>query len=415
MSWFRGETDMDLKQLLRDRRGRFMGSLLPYVGYIIQSGVAMVFLFVLIAFSAWYTALLNNVPSGIPIRWIMLGLLLPAAVHSSFRTYLQSPDTIFLLPQELRMKEYFIPVWVSGTVWKMLRMAFVLITIWPLYIRTDGSPKLLGATALLLVGVKLLSSYGYWRELTMLSAGASRGYGLLRWATGALLLAAWLWQPAGRSLIFIILLALAYVAALAVPRRHAVPWEKLITEEKNQGGRAIMILGWFVDVPGREQRVYPRRYLSSWGGGIPWERITAYRFLLTKSFARGDIFGIVMRMILLSLLLNWWNHSSLMGSAIYLFFLFVIGVQLSALRKLHSESFWLTIYPLPVGTQSSNTVQFVFRVLLACALLSWLPFLAAASARPLFTAGTLLAGGVLAYLFKVFLSRKASRLDDDEL
>ncbi|MDQ0196735.1 ABC transporter permease [Paenibacillus wynnii] len=406
---------MNLKQLLRERRGRFMGSLLPYVGYIIQSGVAMVFLFVVIAFSAWYTSLLNNIPANVPIRWIMLALLLPSAVHSSFRTYLQSPDTIFLLPQGHRMREYFVSVWVRGIVWKTLRLAFVLITLWPLYIRTEVSPKLLWATALLVFGVKLLSSYGHWRELSMLSGAASKAYILLRWATGGLIIAAWLWQPAGRGFIFIILLALAYIAALAVPGRHAVPWEKLIMEEKNQGGRALMILGWFVDVPGREQRVYSRRYLSRWGGGIPWQRRTSYRYLLTKSFARGDIFGIVMRMALLSLLLNWWNHSSLIGTAIYLFFLFVIGIQLSSLRKLHSESFWLTVYPLPEGTRAGNTVQFVYQVLLVGACFTWLPFLAALGSRPLLVAGTLVAGVLLAYFFKTYLSRKAARLEDEDL
>ena len=406
---------MDLKQLLRERRGRFMGSLLPYVGYIIQSGVAMVFLFVLIAFSAWYTSLLNNIPEGVPIRWIMLVLLLPATVHSSFRTYLQSPDTIFLLPQGHRMREYFGSVWVRGIVWKALRLIFVLFTLWPLYIRTEELSKLLWGTALLMLALKVLTSYGHWRELSMLSGAASKAYILLRWAIGGLIIAAWLWQPAGRGLIFIVMLALAYLAALAVPGRHAVPWEKLISEEKNQAGRGLMILGWFVDVPGREQRVYPRRFISKWGGGISWKSETAYRFLLTKSFARGDIFGIVMRMSVLSLLLNWWNRTSLLGTAIYLFFLFVIGVQLSALRKLHNESFWLIVYPLPEGTRGRNTVQFVSRLLFVGAVLLWLPFLAAIGTRPLLVLGTLIGGFLLAYLFKIYLTRKSARFEEDDL
>lgn len=405
---------MDLKELYRERRSRFMGSLLPYVGYVIQSGVAMVFLFVLIAFSAWYTSLLGNIPEGIPIRWIMLILLVPAAVHSSFRTYLQTPDTIFLLPQGHRMRDYFLQAWISGTFWKALRLMFVVITLWPLYIRTDVSPKLLWATAVVLLGVKLLSSYGCWREQTILSEEASKAFTMLRWSTGTLIIAAWLWQPAGRGLIFIVLLTAAYITALTVPTRHKVPWEKLIAVEKNQGARALLILGWFVDVPGREQRVYSRRFLAGWGRRIPWGRETAYRYLLTKSFARGDVFGIVLRMGLLSILLNWWNHSSLIGSAIYLFFLFVIGVQLSALRKFHSESFWLIVYPLPEGARMNNTTQFVFQLQLLGAFLLWLPFLAGVGEGPLPVLGTLAAGVLLAYVFKVYLSRKDARLEEDD-
>ncbi|OKP99739.1 ABC transporter permease [Paenibacillus sp. P46E] len=404
---------MDLKELRRQRRSRFTGSLIPYMGYIIQSGVAMLFLLVLIIFSAWYTSLLRDIPAGIPIRWIMLILLLPAVAHSSFRTYLQSPDTIFLLPQGHRMKEYFAPAWVAGNVWKILRLAFVLITLWPLYIRTDDSHQMLLATLVVLILVKLLASFGLWRELTMLSRPASIGYNLLRWAVTGLMIAAWLWQPSLRALIFIVILAAAYLAALAVPGRHSVPWERLIATERNQGAIALMILGWFVDVPGREQRVYTRRYLSKWGGGISWRRNTAYRFLLTKSFARGDIFGIVLRIAVLSLLLVWWNRGSYVGSGIYLFFLFIMGVQLSALRKLHSESFWLTVYPLPEGSKARSTIQFIFRAHLLLAVLTGLPFLSTVVERPLPVIGTFLAGGLLAYLFKTRASRKTAQEDDD--
>ncbi|WP_342480609.1 ABC transporter permease [Paenibacillus sp. FSL L8-0340] len=404
---------MDLKELRRQRRSRFMGSMLPYVGYVIKSGVAMLLLLLLIVFSAWYTSLLRDTPSGIPIRWVMLVLLLPAAVHSSFRTYLQSPDTIFLLPQGHRMKEYFARSWVSGNVWKIVRLLFVLITVWPLYIRTDESPRSLFATVLILILVKLLSSYGLWRETAMISRPAAAAYNLLRWAVGGLMIAAWLWQPSLRALIFILILAAAYLAACSVPGRHSVPWERLIAMEKNQGSRALMILGWFVDVPGREQRVYARRYLSRWGSGIAWRSNAAYRFLLTKSFARGDVFAIVMRIAVLALLLVWWNRGSYVGSGIYLFFLFIMGIQLSALRKLHSESFWLSVYPLPEGSKGESTNQFIFRALLLLALLTGLPFLATAAERPLPVLGTFLAGVLLAYVFKEYLKRKEAAVDED--
>lgn len=406
---------MDLKELRRQRRSRFTGSLIPYVGYIIQSGVAMVFLLVLIMFSAWYTALLRDIPAGLPIRWIMFVLLVPAAVHSSFRTYLQTPDTIFLLPQGHRMREYFAPSWVSGNVWKILRLAFVLITLWPLYIRTDVSPKGLLATLLVLILVKLLASYGLWRETAMLSRPAAAGYALLRWAVGGLMVFAWFWQPSIRALIFILILGAAYAAALAVPGRHAVAWERLITMEKNQGTRALMVLGWFVDIPGRGQRVYARRYLSKWGGGISWARDTAYRFLLTKSFARGDIFGIVLRIALLDLFLVWMTQDSYLASGIYLVFLFLMGVQLTALRKLHSESFWLTVYPIPEGSKGRETIRLVFRCHLALALLTGLPLLPQLGARPQQVLGTLACGLLLAYLFRTTAVRKEARADEDDL
>ncbi|BCG60714.1 ABC transporter permease [Paenibacillus sp. URB8-2] len=404
---------MDLKELQGERRSRAAGKLLPYVGYIIQSGVAFVLLFILIAFSAWYTSVLKDIPSGVPIRWIMLAALLPAAVHSSFRTYLQPADAVFLLPQEHRMHEYFAPAWIRGTVWKSLRLLMALLILWPLYIRTEESPKSLLVTAALLLGVKLLSAYGCWRELKMLSLAASAGYRLLRWAVGGLIIAAWLWQPFHKGMGFSMLLAAAYLAALAVPARHAVPWERLIAQEKVQSGRAQMLLGWFVEVPGRQQRVYFRRWLSRWGAGLPWRPDSAYRYLLTKSFARGDILGIVLRLGVLALVLEWWNRGSLVGAGIYLFFLFIIGVQLSALSKLHGESFWLTVYPLPENSRSRSTVSFVFRAHLAFALALWLP-LAAGSGTLLRALGSLAAGAALVLIVRTRLGRKMRSVGDDD-
>lgn len=406
---------MDLQQLQGDRRARAAGKMLPYAGYIIQSGVAVVLAFILIAFAAWYTALLRDIPPGVPIRWIMLAVLWPAAVHSGFRTYLQPADAIFLLPQEHRMAGYFRPAWIRGTVWKALRLAALLVIIWPLYIRTEELPKSLSASLLVLLGVKVLASFGCWRELKMISTAYAAGYRLLRWGVCGLITAAWLWQPFHKGLGFSLLLAAAYLAALAVPARHAVPWERLIALEKAQSGRALMVLGWFVEVPGRQQRVYPRRWLSRWGAGLPWTRESAYRYLLTKSFARGDVLGILLRLAILALLLGWWNRGSLMGCAVYLFFLFVTGVQLSTLTKLHGESFWLTVYPLPESSRSRNTVSFVFRVHLVMAIVLWLPLAAAGTGLLMRPVLALAAGLALVWISRVRIDRKLRNREEDEL
>ncbi|MFP4979037.1 ABC transporter permease [Paenibacillus sp. CN-4] len=404
---------MDLRALRRDRRGRFVGSLMPYVGYIIQSGVAMVFLLAMIAFSAWYTALLRNVPADLPIRWIALALLAPPVIHANFRTYLQQPDTLFMLPQEHRMREYFVPAWVSGVIWKALGLMFILITLWPLYIRSETDAKPLWATVLLLAGLKCLSAFGHWRELSMLSRQSALAFRLLRWAVCGLAVAAWLWQPAGRGLIFILLLAAAYTAGLMVPPRHIVPWENLIAAEKAQAARAQMVLGWFVDVSGREQRVYARRWLPKNGSRLPWQRGSAYRFLLTQSFARGDLFGIVLRIGLLGLLLVALGGNTLTAACLYLFFVFVMGVQLSSLRRLYQESFWLIVYPLPEGSRAVNTAGFVFRLHALWSVVMWLPLARLIPSNPGVGIGSLAAGLVLAWLQRGSLLRKMASTDED--
>lgn len=406
---------MNLKELFAKRRGQFWGEILPYLGYVIQSGVAVVFLFVLIAFSAWYTSIVQNIPQGLPIRWIMLAVLFPLVVNSSVRTYLRSADMVFLLPQESRMKQYFVKGWISGVAYKTALLLIVLLILWPLYIRSDFEPKLLMPTVLVLIVLKLASSHGSWKEQLMVSRTAAGAYRALRWAVTALSLASWLWYPVFGSLIFIVLIHLTYLAALRVPVKHFVAWERLIQVEKRQAARVMMVLSWFVDVPQREQRVYARKWLSRWGSNIPWQKETAYRFLLVKSLARSDIFGILLRVGVLGALLVWLTRDSLASAAVYLVSLMIAGLQLSSLRKLHRESFWLHVYPLPEGTRRQNEVQLVFQVQLLWAVLLWLPLLFSISTEPGLVLGTGCAGLLLVFLFRMAGLRRGKKEDEDDL
>jgi len=133
-----------------------------------------------------------------------------------------------------------------------------------------------------------------------------------------------------------------------------------------------------------------------------------------KSFVRSDILGIVLRAGILGALLVWWTRSGMMGSGIYLFFVFLAGVQMSSLLRYHSESFWLHVYPIPPGSRRTNAIGLAFQIQLLFAVLTWLPLLGAGSDRlgPVFL--TLVIGVVLCLLFRFFAGRKNTPDDDDE-
>jgi ABC-2 type transport system permease protein len=408
------DLSMDLKGLRIQRRRQFWGEIIPYLGYVMQSGVAVMFLFMFIAFSAWYTALVQNVPVGLPIRWIMLVLLLPLIVQSSFRTYLKFPDVVYLLPQESKMKNYLSGSWFSGVMYKLIGLTLVFLTAWPLYIRSDLTPKSFWTFLILLFILKISSSYGGWKELSMVSVRASKGYRLLRWVVMALALSAWLWEPVGKSVIYILLLLATYMVSLSFPMKHLVAWERLIAKEQSQIGRVMMVLGWFVNVPESQQRVYPRRIFSKVGNRLSWVQNSAYRYLITKSFVRSDIFGIVIRACVLGILLVWWTRGSMLGSGIYLFVLFLIGMQLSSLQRYHHESFWLNIYPIPANSRQHNVKIFVFQIHLLMAFILWLPLWGDGWEHVSLTFSTLACGIVMSFLIRGFLSRKIKQGYDED-
>ncbi|PQP80905.1 ABC transporter permease [Paenibacillus sp. PCH8] len=368
---------MDLKLLWKQRRTGFWNGILPYLGYVIQSGVAMVFLFLVIAFSAWYTSFVQNIPADFPIRWIALLLLSPLVLFSSYRTYLLPADIVFLRPQEYRMQEYLKNSFARGIIYKALGLLLVFVTLWPLYVRADLDARPFGWFVLFLLLWKGLSSYGAWQELRMVQVGATRAYRLLRWTLTVLAIGAWLWQPPLRSVWFLLLLAAVYIVALRVPVKHRVAWERLIQVEQGQAGRVMRTLGWFVDVPSSGQKVSSRRWLAKLGSGLPWNAGKAYRYLITKTYIRTEVFSIVLRLVILGMLLSWWTAGSYFGIGVYLFFLLLAGVQLGALRRSHSESFWIMIYPISGESRRSQVLGFIFHLHALVALFMWLPMLAA--------------------------------------
>jgi len=364
---------MELKELRQKRKSSFWSKVLPFVPYVIQSGVAVLFLLLLIAFAARYTNFLQNIPPGLPVLWIMLLLLGPMTVFSGFRTYMQQSDIIFLLPREADMKEYLSPAFRSGVIYKLIGLYIILVFVWPLYIRSGVDTKPLWMVLLVLFLLKVLSAYGSWQELKITTARARMGYRLLRWSVILLMLAAWLWQPASRSFIFMLLVSVNYVLALRFPMKHAVAWDNLIDAEKTGAAKVMMWLGWFVEVPADGQKVIRRRWLSAVGNRIPWQHSTAYRFLITKTFIRSELLGILVRLTLLGMVLAGWNGASWLGIGLYLFFTFLIGAQLTSLHQIHADSPTAAFYPLPSGAHKAEAIRLASRLLLVLAALMWIP------------------------------------------
>lgn len=397
------------------RRSLFLGRILPYTPYIIQSGLAVTTMLLLILFAAWYTSVLQDVPKDLPMGWIMALLLFPLAAWSSFRTYMKPADTVFLLPVETKMNAYFAPAWRAGIVGKLLVTWLVMLVAWPIYIRVQPDDHAnLWASLLLVLGLKLLFAYGAWQEHRMVSARQASVFALLRWLLAAGIAIAWFILPLLPAVAAVVVGAALYALALRFPAKHRVPWERLIAVERAQAGRAMRMLGWFVDVPTQDPRVYRRRWLSGVGKSIPWKPEEAYRFLLTRAFIRGDLLGMAVRLSAVGFVLMLLARVSWLGGALLLLFTFMIGVQLNGLRRQHTDSLWLSLYPLPEDSRRRAGLHVMLRVLLFTAAFMWLPFLLTLPTDPALALGSLAAALVLAWLMRGSAERKWRKLEGDD-
>ncbi len=233
----------NLPELRQKRRGDFWAQILPYTQYIIQSGVAVLTFFLLIAFAAWYTTFVQNIPAGLPVYWIMLVLLTPLTVYGSVRTYMRPADVVFMLPVETQMKSYFAPAWRGGMIGKSFWLILLTIVAWPFYVRAAMEPKPLLVLLVCILLLKGISNYGSWQEMRMEGQRARLWYRLLRYVAIIGLLGAVLWLPL--QLVIIVLAAgiVVYIICLRLPGKVAVPWERLIAAEKNHAAAVMRMLG----------------------------------------------------------------------------------------------------------------------------------------------------------------------------
>ena len=405
---------MDLKQLWKTRRSAFWNQITPYLGYVMQSGVAVMMGFALIAFSAWYTALVQDIPEGFPIGLVMLVVLAPPVIFSSFRTYLQQADIVFLRPQEYRMNLYLQNSFVRGIVYKSVGLVLLIILLWPLYIRSEGEPKPFYLFLIVLLLLKYFASYGGWIEQQMISRSARLGYRVIRYGFIVVSLYAFLWHSLALSLIFIALLAGLYLVSLRFPVKLPVHWEYLIETEQNQSSRAMKTLGWFVEVPASRQRVHARKWLAPLADRLRWGQQAAFQYLIFKTFLRSDLLGITVRLMVIGGLFVYWTAGSLWGSGVYLFFLFLLGIQLSGLRRNHHDSFWIHIYPVTPQSRREQVLGFVYVLQMAGVVLLFIPLLLGGWGRWVETLITLVIGILIARWFRTSERKKWSNEEDAE-
>lgn len=419
MIWYRirpGRLAMiNLAELRQKRRGEFWGRILPYTQYIVQSGVAVVTFFLLIAFAAWYTTFVQHIPAGLPVYWIMLVLLTPLTLYGTVRTYMRPADVIFMLPLETQMQNYFAPAWRSSVIGKYIWLALIALVSWPFYVRAaaDAKPLLLLFAVLLLL--KIASNYGSWQELRINGQTARVLFRLLRYVYITALLAAWLWLPLTTAGVVVIVGVIIYWLVLRLPGKAAVPWERLIAAEKNHAAGVMRMLGWFVDVPTGERKINHRRWLSFIGRRVPWNQEQAFRFLLIKTFVRSELLPTLARFVIIGIVLVLLTRLSWFGVAVYLLFILLSGVQMTMLRKQHTDTLWLSIYPLPITAQRLETVRLITHAQLLIAVVLWIPFLF--TGDPLRMVWTLAAGLVVVWMQRASLNRKWLRdlAADDEL
>ncbi|MFD1953690.1 ABC transporter permease [Paenibacillus thailandensis] len=371
------EEERSLQSLWRRRAASFGREMLPYVRYVGQSGLSLVLSFLVITFAIRYFQLLRDVPSDFPVTAVGVLALTIAVAWSPLRTWLSAADIVFLMPREAEMNVYIFRSFRRAAVQTALLLGALLLLYAPIYRQGPGKAGI-AAVALIAAAVKALSMWGAWRERQVAWPRIRLLLRSLRWLAIALIMAAALVSEPWQGALFLVLVAALMALLYRLPRRHQIPWERLIAEETATRSRHYRFMSFFVDVPALPSPVTSRPYLSWLIRLVRYKHENTYVYLYALTVIRTELAGIMLRLlVLLGLILYWLAESAWLGgwgaAAMYILFVAIFGFQLGALHQAHRHTVWHHIYPLPESRRLADLVRVDRLALLVCALLLWLP------------------------------------------
>ena len=336
------------EELWASRKREFWGKVMPYMRYVLQSGLGALMLFVLVAGTALYASFIEHIPPTFPIKEVALLLVAPAVAYTTYRTLLRPADLAFLLRIEHRMSGYMKRS-VRYSLWpRTVLLIAVWCVLWPLYSRAEDNPKNFIFTLILLLMLKAVAAFGAWKERHYSDnrRRIAARYVRYLWACGAT--ACWLWLNMPAALFVIGVSGLVYIGWLVTGRTLRFPWEAHFEAEKAHEGRVYLFLSGFVDLPATDERRYARPWLNFIGNRFALRKPFAYRYLLMKTLVRSELLGILLRLVIIGAVLLYWTNATEWSLLLYAAVVFVAGTQMGAVFAFHRHDVWQEVYPLPV-------------------------------------------------------------------
>lgn len=398
-------------RLWRDRVLSFWKDIMPYLGYVISSGLGIALVFGFVAGMALYASFVEHIPANFPVRELAWLVLSPLTAYMTFRTYLVTADIAFMLRIEHRMKAYFSRSIRSSLIPRLLLLIAGWGLLWPLYYRADASHKGFLLTLLVLFILKAVVVYGAWTERHLADKRWRLGMRLLRYVWAFAAVAAWIWLKPSIAGVLIGAGGLLYIWICRISPKLSFAWEAHIDAERTHVNRIRTFLSGFVDLPPGEERRFSRPWLNRFGDRFAWSRGHAYDYLLTKTLARSELLGILIRLTVIGFILLWWTKDSQWNGLLLLLFLFAVGAQCAALFQMHRHDVWRSLYPLQPGSKQRAARQLGTRLHLLSAVLMFIPVVLGSTS---IVYKGLAALGALLVLFVFWLRRGSKKFADHQ-
>lgn len=348
----------DLNGLWSRRAAAFWKEAAIYWSYAARSGLTAFLLLFFIIGSYAYMKILQQLPAEYPYWRITTPLLAGVIAFSPFRTFLKPADQVFLMPAELKLRGYWLRSGIYSYAFQALWVVAALLLIWPLYSHCEGAEAVpfLGAAASALFA-KAASLDCRVAESKLLVRSHRVPLSLARWLIAFVFAFMVLTQDYFYGAVVFFVFRLIHSMAGRLLPVHRIPWEYWIRKEADHLKAHYTFFSWFADVPKLPARPRARRFLADLAGRLPFRKDETYRFLYMKTFLRSELYGIMLRILLLAVILPLFVKHAVVDPLIYVTGLLMASATVSSLDQAHRYSFWLELYPVPRSLRTRAIVS----------------------------------------------------------
>jgi ABC-2 type transport system permease protein len=259
------------------------------------------------------------------------------------------------------MNAYFRKSWIYSWCIQSILVIFTCLAVYPLYRHCLGERResLLILIVFLLLN-KTLHLLCSWQEGRLVYKRHRTQLQGLRWILSLLVVYTLFIYGVMFASVLLIIGSSMILFWLRRASLHTIYWDYLIKAEQRHLANHYLFYSWFIDVPQRVTPPKPRTLWSRWTRLYAFLPTNTFLYLYTKTYLRSELFSILQRTTLLTLILLISVPNTSAKLIIYGIVIFISCVQISAIEQQHRYSFWLLLYPLQPEWRVNGLAKIVF-------------------------------------------------------
>lgn len=341
----------------------YMEELQKYLRFVFTGHIAIVIVFVVGALGYRYSEWLKIAPADFPAEWLVAIAVGIVLAFSTPTTLLKQPDSVYLLPLESSMKDYFKKALSWTFMSQVLLPAGLYIISIPMLntvTELESSQIWFGLFVVLVLkyfNVQIEFNYRYGNRGKMLWIDR-----IARMLLSMLTLQTVLLEGMAMSAVYVLLFIAYNLMLIRRVEGMPVPYEHFIALEQSRMMRFYRFANYFTDVPHLRGAVRRRGWLDFVYSFVKYGKDDTQRYLLWRTFIRtDDHFYLWLRLTAVSVVVALFAGIPIVVWIVAAAMSFATVLQLKHALMSNVEFRMDMLYPIPVG-QREIAVNSLLRI-----------------------------------------------------